>query len=190
MGAQIDDVIRGDLDSLRDDVRQFYEAKGVQVDDLSADQDTTDFMKSVNYMEAKLQDRGKQDDVIIVVAGALGGRLDHTLSSLHTLHLFPHLPLVLLGEGNLARLVPAGTSCIHVDRRVEGPQCALVPLNGSVVGTSKGLKWELEGTQLDFQGLISTSNQLKGEEVLVEVDGPVVWMTELREGDALRAMQQ
>ncbi len=38
-------------------------------------------------------------------AGALGGRLDHTLSNLNTLYHFQHLDISLWGDGNLARLV-------------------------------------------------------------------------------------
>ena len=63
------DIICGDLDSLRDDVRQFYEQRGVRVDDLSEDQDTTDLTKSVNYINRKLNERGNCEDVIIVAAG-------------------------------------------------------------------------------------------------------------------------
>ncbi len=66
----------------------------------------------------------------IVALGALGGRLDHTLGNINTLHMFPHLNLLLMGDGNLARLLPAGRSVIRPDRRREGPTCGLVPLVG------------------------------------------------------------
>jgi thiamine pyrophosphokinase len=64
----------------------------------------------------------------IVALGALGGRLDHTLGNINTLHMFPHLNLLLMGDGNLARLLPAGRSVVRPDRRREGPTCGLVPL--------------------------------------------------------------
>jgi thiamine pyrophosphokinase len=42
----------------------------------------------------------------------MGGRLDHTLGNLNVLHMFEGLHLVLCGEGNLTRLIPAGDSVI------------------------------------------------------------------------------
>lgn len=70
-------------------------------------------------------------------AGALGGRLDHSLSSLSTLHAHRDLSLVLLGDGNLARLAPAGRCIIRPDRRLEGPSCGLVPCAGPAVASSR-----------------------------------------------------
>lgn len=66
---KLPDLIRGDLDSLRDDVRKFYEERGVKVDDLSEDQDSTDLTKAVNYVDKKLQEMGATEDVVIVVSG-------------------------------------------------------------------------------------------------------------------------
>lgn len=69
--------------------------------------------------------------------GALGGRLDHTLSALSTLHAHRAVSLVLLGDDNLARLVPAGRAIIRPNRRVEGPSCGLVPVAGPAVASSR-----------------------------------------------------
>ena len=77
------------------------------------------------------------------LAGGLGGRLDHTLSSLSTLHKWPHLHLVLWGEGNMAQLLTPGKHTIRPAKGVEGPTCGLVPLNGPAHLTSTGLKWNL-----------------------------------------------
>lgn len=69
-------------------------------------------------------------------AGGLGGRLDHTLSSLSTLHGHRDLNLVLIGDGNLARLVPAGRALIRPHRPLEGPSCGLIPTAGPAVASS------------------------------------------------------
>ncbi len=47
--------------------------------------------------------------------GALGGRLDHTLANLNSLHMFPHLAVTLWGDGNLVRLVRPGRTLIVPD---------------------------------------------------------------------------
>ena len=57
-------------------------------------------------------------------AGALGGRLDHTLSNLNTLHMFPHLSITLVGDGNAVRLLQPGTTTICPDRRCGPDRCA------------------------------------------------------------------
>lgn len=81
--------------------------------------------------------------VPLFASGGMGGRLDHTLSSLSTLHKWPHLHLVLWGEGNMAQLLAPGKHIIRPAKGFEGPTCALVPLNGPATLTSCGLKWNL-----------------------------------------------
>ncbi len=77
-----------------------------------------------------------------LLAGALGGRLDHTLVSLSTLHSYRDLNLILMGEGNLARLVPAGRSLIQPLRSVEGPTCGLVPTAGRAITSTRWVQMQ------------------------------------------------
>ncbi|XP_042470956.1 thiamine pyrophosphokinase 1-like isoform X2 [Zingiber officinale] len=44
------DIIRGDMDSIRKEVKEFYVNLGVKVEDVSHDQATTDLHKCVNYV--------------------------------------------------------------------------------------------------------------------------------------------
>ena len=76
-------------------------------------------------------------------AGALGGRLDHTLANLNTLFRHAGPPLALLGEGNLVRLLRAGRSEIAIDRGLLGPACGLVALGAPATASSSGLRWDL-----------------------------------------------
>jgi thiamine pyrophosphokinase len=117
----------------------------------------------------------------IVAIGAHGGRLDHILSNLSTLHTFRDVDIVLCGDGNLSRLVPAGKTVIKPHRKVEGPSCGLIPLQGRAVATSKGLRWNLEATEMEIGGLVSTSNIIDEDEVWVETDVDLIWTTELNE---------
>ena len=75
--------------------------------------------------------------------GALGGRLDHILSNLGCLYRYRHLQLVLVGDGNLTHLVPAGRALLRPAPGSEGPSCGLVPLAGTATATSTGLRWNL-----------------------------------------------
>lgn len=154
------------------------------VEDLSADQDSTDLQKCVAYVQEVARQRPELDlDRLTVVAlGAVGGRLDHTLSNLSTLHKFRDMHLVLLGEGNLVRLVPAGRTVLRPHRGLEGPACGLVPVAGRAVVSSSGLRWNVSSTPLEMGGLVSTSNLLAEDEIVVESDVDLVWMTQLQEG--------
>ena len=82
------------------------------------------------------------------MAGALGGRVDHTLSNLNCLFLNETLNLVLLGDGNACRAVPAGASVIVPAAGVDGPACGLIPLKGPAVASTTGLRWNLGATSI------------------------------------------
>lgn len=69
-------------------------------------------------------------------AGGIGGRLDHTLGNLSSLHAHRDTRIVLCGDDNIVKLVPKGRSVIRPCRAVEGPHCGLVPYNGPDVATA------------------------------------------------------
>eukprot|EP00798_Chlamydomonas_sp_ICE-L_P013434 gene13434-19290_t len=174
-------LILGDLDSVRQDVRDFYTSQGVEVIDQSHDQDSTDLVKCIQYLETHhLPNLGASIRHHIIVVGALGGRLDHTLSNLNALYQHSHLNITMWGEGNLVRLVRGpGRTVITPHRGLEGPQCGLVPLGPPVIATCTGLKWNMDKLQLAVGGLLSTSNVIEEDEIVVDADGNMLWTTEL-----------
>eukprot|EP00898_Chlorokybus_atmophyticus_P008319 jgi/Chlat1/8489/Chrsp80S07886 len=145
----VPEYIKGDLDSLRPDVRDYY---------------------SRQY---------------IVVVGSLGGRLDHELSNISTMHRFAHLRVVLLSDTNSARLLVRGRRHIVVpDRGLEGPICGLIPVGAPArhVNTA-GLRYNLSDGVLAFGVLVSSSNAIVSDEVLVSADNHLLWTTSLQ-GDS------
>lgn len=205
-------LIKGDLDSVRPDIRSFYESLSVPIVDLSHDQVFTDLQKCVAYVDITFLSHGNHDlykeypfslllsppgptkansivyskgeDVptidSIVAVGAHGGRLDHVVSNLSTLYSFRHMPLVLCGDGNLTRLVPAGKSIIRPCLKIEGPKCGLFPLGGPAVASSTGLHWNVDETEMKVGGLISTSNIIESDQIEVTSDADLIWTTEVR----------
>lgn len=137
--AHLPTAIVGDLDSIRPEVADFYRSAGVEIVDLSADQDSTDLQKCVEFAAARRGGGGGH----IVALGAHGGRLDHILSNLGALYRYRDLELVLVGEGNATRLVRAGSTLLRVAQGREGPACGLVPLAGPARATTKGLRWDM-----------------------------------------------
>lgn len=54
--------------------------------------------------------------------------------------------------------------------------CSLVPLNGPAIVTTSGLRWNLDSGTLNFEGLISTSNEFDGSHcAIIETDKSVLW---------------
>lgn len=78
-----------------------------------------------------------------VCVGAFGGRIDHVLSSLCTLHRHEGEKIILCGDGNLVRLLRCGHTELEPDLDVEGPACGLVALAAPATASSQGLKWNL-----------------------------------------------
>lgn len=54
------DLIKGDLDSVRPDVQDFYTSRGVPMIDLSSDQETTDLEKCLLFLEGRLRAMSEQ----------------------------------------------------------------------------------------------------------------------------------
>lgn len=149
--------------------------------DESHDQDSTDLQKCLKHILERPK-TASDDTPTIIAIGALGGRLDHTLSNLNSLLMNPTLDLVLVGEGNLARVLPSGQSVIMpAGQGLEGPTCGLIPLGGPAVATTTGLKWNLDKTAMRFGGLVSSSNLLDAPLITVETDVALIWTTEFKD---------
>lgn len=175
------DVIKGDLDSIRTEVLNFYRNLGTEIIDKSHDQDTTDLHKCVTYIRDFSLDLDKSN-LCILVAGALGGRFDHEMGNLNVLCNFSSLRIVLLSDDSLIHLLPR-THCheIHIQTSVEGPHCGIIPLGmPSRSSTTSGLQWDLNNTEMRFGGLVSTSNLVTGEKVTVESDTDLLWTISIK----------
>ncbi|KAI9608102.1 hypothetical protein H4Q26_005557 [Puccinia striiformis f. sp. tritici PST-130] len=83
----VPDYVKGDLDSIRPDVREFYENSQSQII-LDQDQDSTDFGKCLRLIEGvdkQCESNGDQSNSSLLIHGGLTGRLDQTIHTLHTL---------------------------------------------------------------------------------------------------------
>ncbi|KAI3760032.1 hypothetical protein L1987_50420 [Smallanthus sonchifolius] len=175
------DVIKGDMDSIRPDVLNFYRNLGTQIVNNSDDQDTTDLHKCITYVLDVVSDDEKSN-LCILVAGALGGRFDHEMGNVNTLCHFSTTRIVLLSDDCLIQLLPSTQNHeINVLPSVEGPHCGLIPIVtpcGS--STTTGLQWNLDNTEMRFGGLVSTSNIVKEETVTVRSDSDLLWTISLK----------
>lgn len=158
LSKYLPDFITGDLDSLRDDVREYYTAHSVEIV-LNEDQDYNDFDKSLQ-LARKLASKSKVDvnkepsgattnhiylgdtillndssTVTIVTLGAFGGRFDQEICSIHALFKWKDTfrNIMLMDKYNIAFLLPANViNRIRPVREIEGPTCSLLPLGSAV----------------------------------------------------------
>jgi len=181
------DLVKGDLDSLRADVRQYYEARGVPVVQ-DGDQYATDLGKCVRSLQEKEQSDGVETPYDLVLLGGLSGRLDHTVHVLAFLHKLRQSGrrIFAITDDNVGWVLDEGKHRISIDHSILGPTCGLLPVGvDSTVLTTTGLRWDLTNETSGFGGLISTSNHLVPEEdtVFVETTRPILWVAELRKGN-------
>lgn len=173
-------AIKGDMDSIRTDVLDYYRGLGTKIIDESQDQDTTDLNKCVTYIRDSLN--LEHPNLCILVTGALGGRFDHEMGNINVICCFPSTRIILLSDDSLIQLLPSKHHHkIHIHSSVEGPHCGLIPI-GMVAGrtSTTGLQWNLDNTEMRFGGLVSTSNIVKENIVTVQSDSDLLWTISIK----------
>jgi thiamine pyrophosphokinase len=177
---QLPDLIHGDLDSLRDDVRAYYASHGVDVSQ-DHDQYSTDFGKTMQKLSSRSPSASQRD---VLVLGTLAGRVDQGLGLLHemireeTKHqdlkiwLFSEssLSFILRGQHNVIRGLQSSKSFTE--------NIGLLPVWGPAIITTKGLEWDVQEWYTHMGGQVSTSNHVKDDEVHVETNAPILFTIE------------
>ncbi|GAA5945338.1 hypothetical protein JCM3775_002189 [Rhodotorula graminis] len=187
------DLVLGDLDSLRPEVKEYYVGKGVPVEH-DPDEFSTDLGKNVARL-SQLERRGaaapppQQHQLVLV--GGLSGRLDQTVHTLHALTLLVEKEgrdrVWAVGRESAAVVLAKGKHELRIDLSTFGKTCGILPLGSSAARvTTTGLEWDLGPTAYMYptslSEAISTSNHLVQERVTLETDETVVWTMEVRGG--------
>ena len=144
----------GDLDSLTEAARARLPAGTVHH---LPDQDTTDFEKCLGQIQARF----------IVAVGFLGQRQDHVLAVMSALAQHRGPPCLVLGAYDVIFALK-GTTHLSL---WHGARVSLMPM-APVTGTSKGLKWPIDGLDFAPSGQIGTSNHATSDSVEITVHGP------------------
>lgn len=178
--TMLPDLIKGDLDSIRPEVADFYRRSGVEIS-RDRDQDTHDFEKCLHWLDQRQRESGERFSVVTV--GAFGGRLDQQFANLNMAYtwLGKFDQFYLLSPESLAFLLRPGSHRIEVNREAESGSCGLVPLGGRCDGVrTAGLRWNLDGGRaLEFGSLVSSSNEIVSPTVTIETSSPLLWTTGL-----------
>jgi thiamine pyrophosphokinase len=155
-------VVIGDMDSMEVSLReQLYEA-GCRFLKYPSRKDETDSELAVRYALS-------QGATELVILGALGGRIDHTLANVMLLAL-PELEdvEVRLVEGDQEVFLIRDETVIEGQ---PGDMLSLLPLSGDVVGIyTEGLEYPLHNGTLNFGAARGVSNVLTQSQAAVRVE--------------------
>jgi thiamine pyrophosphokinase len=157
-------IVIGDMDSLPEPERADLKARGCRFVVHPRAKDETDLELALGYAAGQ----GAQD---IVILGALGGRLDHTLANVLLLALpaLTGLPVRIAAGEQEALLVQSGESLTLEGNA--GDLVSLLPLGGDARGvTTGGLAWALRDDTLRFGSSRGVSNEMTAATARIEVE--------------------
>ena len=149
----VPDLVVGDLDSISPAARAAFADRTLHI----AEQDSTDFAKALRSSPAALS----------LGVGFIGARADHFLSVL-TAMAQAAAPVILLSREECICLAPASLSL----DLAPGTRVSLWPL-GPARGTSRGLRWPIDGIAFSPVTRTGTSNEATGP-VTLSIEGDMV----------------
>ena len=148
--GEVAELLIGDMDSISS--RNHRAAREVIA---LSEQDHNDFEKALYSVRAPL----------MVGAALLGGRSDQHYASLHLCAKYHrHQPIILCGDEDVV-LVTSGRTALSL---AAGRLCSILPLAPITFAVSDGLLWSVAGQELTLGGLISSSNELAADELILE----------------------
>jgi thiamine pyrophosphokinase len=163
------DLIVGDMDSLPEEEQAALAARGCRFVVHPRAKDETDLELALTYAT----EMGCRE---IVILGALGGRLDHTVANVLLLA-SPGLVgiRVRIVDGDQEALLVRSGEVVTLEGQ-PGDLVSLLPLGGDVRGvTTTGLVWALEDEALRFGLSRGVSNEMTANAARIEVqDGSLL----------------
>ncbi len=168
--AVLPDVVSGDFDSLDLDAARAALPRTEFV--ATPDQSRTDLEKAVEIARA----RGA---TALTIAGAAGGRIDHTLGNASLLLRWamdwPDLPVAIVADGAETRAL-LGTRTLDTEA---GDAVSVLSLDGQARVTLAGVRWPLTDFLLAV-GVGGLLNEATGASVTVKAEGGVILVCHLQ----------
>ncbi|MGY3755439.1 thiamine diphosphokinase [Helcococcus kunzii] len=145
------DIAIGDFDSASSDSIRFIKDKNIEVLTFNRDKDYTDLELSFMYAKENLYDE-------IYVFGAIGTRMDHTLSNINLLKTYTSLDrkIVLIDDHNYIYYLDRDEKIVNngIYNNV-----SILPTNDDAIINLLGVKWELHNHYLKFGDSLTISNE-------------------------------
>lgn len=155
------DMIIGDLDSIsKDSLKVIYDNK-IPIEKFPVKKDATDSELSIDYLISK-----KFTDITLV--GAMGNRMDHTLSNILLLS-------KLHEKGIKGKIIDESNTIYMVDEELvltkeEDSYVSVIPItNLGAIITLKGFEYKLDKVKIKFGSTYGISNKIIGDKAHVIV---------------------
>ena len=158
-------LLIGDEDSTNHDVYAKVLADGGVVQKHPVDKDFTDLQLLIKEIS--------KNPCHLLVAGALGGRLDHLQSNLRTFLTYKKTTgkQVLLADGQESvALLFQGETCLVDIKNEPLPKVGILPLAENSVATMDHVKWPMEKMVLSLDNPNTLSNRPLDKEVWAQCD--------------------
>lgn len=157
----IPDYLIGDFDSINQDILAFFSTRGVEIIRYPREKDYTD----TEICVYKAFELGCME--ISIIAG-VGSRIDHSLGNIGLLHLIKQ-------RGGSGCIISRDCSIYLCSDSIElggsiGDIISILPLYGDAYGIkSKGLKYQLNDTDMAFGKPIGVSNEMTENNCWIEI---------------------
>lgn len=159
--GEVPNILIGDLDSINDEALKFIEDKKIETLKFPSEKDYTDMELGIEYLIDKNVDE-------IVIFGATGTRLDHTLANILLLE-------YISKKGLFGRIEDKNNTIYLVKDRLEVKSrenyyLSVIPIydSGAIV-TLKGFKYPLSEYHIEFSSTIGISNEIIDKKGTIEV---------------------
>ncbi|HEY8344658.1 MAG TPA: thiamine diphosphokinase [Bacillota bacterium] len=157
-------LLIGDFDSLDGDLLAFYRAKGVEITKFPPEKDWTDLELAVQTVI----NRNVQE---IIIYGAIGDRLDHTLGNLSLLYQAMESGVKAVIVGLRERIFLLGPDETLTLSPTENTFFSLLPLYPGVEGvTEQGAKYPLANASIPFGSTRGIHNEFKTGPVTISIN--------------------
>lgn len=166
-------LIVGDLDSIKEEVLEFYEKEGVRIEKYPPMKDETDTQLAM----LKAIELGATDVTFI---GVIGERFDHSYANLSLL-------LYLLNRNIKGKIVNEMNEIYLINKFIEvegkkGELLSLLPYSKEVKGIyTKGLFYGLSGQSMDLEMPYGISNVFTEDKATIEIEEGLLLVIKPRE---------
>ena len=160
------DTLIGDLDSLSDSTGLEDRFPNMEILRYPEDKDWTDLELAIDWAL-------EQHPTTIVLYGAVGGRIDHTMTNLALLEKGLHsgIPITLISSNESICLIQGSLS---LKDAAIGDRVSLLPISLFATVSTQGLKYALDGEKL-FRGQgRGVSNVVVSTPASIDVEGGVL----------------
>ncbi len=155
------DVIIGDFDHASPGKALLPHGEHADVITVPCEKDDTDTMLCIKYALSKGADE-------IVIAGGIGGRLDHTVANIQSLaYAESHGASAIMADQRNAAMIISGKVCIP---KTHGSYLSVFAYGGDCEGVSEsGVKYPVSGVTLSADFPLGVSNEITADFAQVEV---------------------